>query len=494
MGKTVDDLKLISNRAHRGDSPAPSQTPANTEAEEAVLGSILLDNNALDQVDFLEPADFYSAFHQRIFEAMRELTKAQSPVDLVSLANRLETQGVLQQVGGRLKLQALLERAVTVVDIRYHATLIRDNSVKRAVANVSGDLRERAYQPDVDAGILLDEAEETILNIRQRRNKENVPHADVIVPALFNDLVSRWEQEGSLGVPTGFTDLDEMITAFQPGNFVVVAGRPGSGKTSIVMNIAKHATSLGLDPDRPDFEQVKPHPIIVFSLEMSSNELMLRMLSSDTGMSTKNLSRRGGLTDSERARLVSSAHVISKSPLWVDDNGRVSTLDIRARARRIKREIERSGKYHKTGMVVIDYLQLMDGPPGSSRNANRNDIVGQISRDLKMLAKELEWPVVALSQLNRKSTERNDQKPQLSDLRESGAIEQDADLVLLIHRPEMFVPYEVAKEKKWLGLAKIIVAKNRHGPTGDVNLTYLKEITRFTNRAREDYDGAPVDD
>ncbi len=491
----MDELKLISNRARRGEGgDLPMQAPANVEAEEAVLGAVLLDNSAMDQVDFLEPADFYSAFNQRIFEAMRELTRELSPVDLVSLATKLENQGVLQQVGGRLQLQSLLERAVTVVDIRYHANLIRDNSVKRAVAGVSGDLREKAYQPDTDAGALLDEAEETILEIRQKRNKENVPHAEAIVPVLFNDLVKRWEHEGSLGVPTGYTDLDEMVTAFQPGAFVVVAGRPGSGKTSIVMNIAAHASAIGLDPDKPGYEERKPHPIIVFSLEMSSNELMLRMFSSDTGMSTKNIVRRGGLTDSERARLVNSANVISKSPLYVDDSGRVSTLDIRARARRIKRELERTGKYDPIGMVVIDYLQLMDGPPGSSRNANRNDIVGQISRDLKMLAKELQWPVVALSQLNRKSTERNDLKPQLSDLRESGAIEQDADLVLLIHRPEMFVPYEVAKDKKWLGLAQIIVAKNRHGPTGEVKLTYLKEITKFTNRAKGEYDDAPPEE
>ncbi len=497
VAAAVDELSVLSNRSARrgGDAGAPAQVPANIEAEEAVLGAVLLDNTALDQVEFLEPADFYSAFNRQIFEAVLELGRERAPIDPVSLATKLEALGVLQQVGGRLQLQALAERAVSVVDIGYHANLIRDNSVKRAVARVSGDLREKAFQPDVEAGLLLDEAEETILDIRQKRTKESVPHVKPIVGNLFTDLLKRWEHEGSLGVPTGFTDLDEMITAFQPGAFIVVAGRPGSGKTSIVMNIAQYAASLGLDRGKPDYQQKKPHPIVVFSLEMGSNELILRMMSSDTGMSTRSLTRRGGLTDSEKARLVESAEIISEAPLWVDDSGRVSTLDIRARARRIKRELERTGKYDSIGMVVIDYLQLMDGPPGSSRNANRNDIVGQISRDLKMLAKELQWPVVALSQLNRKSTERNDLKPQLSDLRESGAIEQDADVVMLIHRPEMFVAPEVAREKKWVGLAKIIVAKNRHGPTGEVNLTYLKEITKFTNRARTDFDdGPPAED
>ncbi|MCW5828260.1 MAG: replicative DNA helicase [Deltaproteobacteria bacterium] len=492
----MDELRLVTNRQGAREAGAPLQAPANPEAEEAVLGAVLLDNAALDQIDFLEPGDFYSTFNRQIFEAMRQLERDKSPIDLVSLATRLEALGVLQQVGGRLHLQSMAERAVTIVDIRYHASLIRDNSIKRTVAQVSGEIRERAYQPDSDAGQLLDEAEENILHIRQQRTKENVPHVGGLFKGLFEEITARWDRNEESGVATGFSDLDEILSNLQPGAFVVVAGRPGSGKTSFVMNAVAHAASRGLDPERPDYQQIKPHPVVVFSLEMSSNELMLRMLSSSTGMSTKNLTRRGGLHETEYRRLVSSADVISQSPVWVDDNGRVSTLDIRARARRIKREVEKSGRYHKIGMVVIDYLQLMDGPPGTSRNASRNDIVGQISRDLKMLAKELQWPVVALSQLNRKSTERNDQKPQLSDLRESGAIEQDADVVLLIHRPEMFVPYEVAKEKKWLGLAKIIVAKNRHGPTDDVNLTYLKEITKFTNRAKGDFpdDSVPAEE
>jgi len=447
------------------DLDALKLPPHSVEAEQSVIGGLLLENEALDKIaDILSASDFYRHDHRLIFKHIGKLIEHNRPADIVTVAESLENSAELSSVGGIAYLGALAQNTPTAANIRRYAEIVRERAIMRKLVEVGSGIAESAYAPQGrDAQQLLDEAEAKIFQIAEggKRSSEGFIDIKVLLPQVadrIDMLFSRDNPSDVTGIPTGFDDLDKMTSGFQGGDLIIVAGRPSMGKTAFSINIAENvALDTGL-------------PVAIFSMEMSSTQLAMRMIGS-VGRLDQHKMRTGRLEDEDWERLAAALGKLNEAPIFIDEGAGLSSFDVRARARRLHRQCG------KLGLIVVDYLQLMAAPAGR-QGENRATEISEISRSLKALAKELDVPVVALSQLNRSVEQRPDKRPVMSDLRESGAIEQDADLILFIYRDEVYNSDSADK-----GTAEIIIAKQRNGPIGRVRLTFLGAHTRFENHA-----------
>jgi len=443
--------------------------PNSIEAEQSVIGGLLLENEALDKVaDILSPDDFYQHDHKIIYQHIARLIERNRPADIVTVAESLENTAELASVGGIAYLGSLAQNTPTAANIRRYAEIVRERAIMRKLVTVGSDIAGSAFSPNGrDAQQLLDEAEAKIFQIAESGNKDTEGFQDIkeLLPQVaekIDELFSREDQSEVTGIPTGFTDLDRMTSGLHGGDLIIVAGRPSMGKTAFSINMAENvALDTGL-------------PVAVFSMEMGATQLATRMIGS-VGRLDQHRMRTGRLEDEDWEKLTTALGKLNEAPIFIDEGAGLSSFDVRARARRLHRQTG------KLGLIVVDYLQLMAAPAGT-RSENRATEISEISRSLKALAKELDVPVVALSQLNRGLEQRPDKRPVMSDLRESGAIEQDADLILFIYRDEVYNPDSEDK-----GTAEIIVGKQRNGPIGRVRLTFIGQHTRFEDFANANY-------
>ncbi len=429
--------------------------PQSLDAERTVLGAVLVDNGAMNgAAELLARDDFYREGHRRIFEAMGNLVERSQPIDLVTLKDELARTQALEAVGGAPYLASLVDGVPRITNVGDWCRIIKEKAVLRNLIHASNRIAQAAYEAEDEPSQILDQAEKAIFEIAERRIRHGFVGIRDIVKESFRTIDQLAQSKGNAtGVPTGFVDLDERTSGLQRGDLVIVAARPSMGKTSLCLNIAQHASLKAGET------------VGLFSLEMSKEQLVLRMLCSDARVNSHKL-RTGSLGEKDWARLAKAYADLSSSKIFIDDSASGTPLEVRAKCRRLKAE-------HGLGLVIIDYLQLMSS---GGRVENRQQEVAQISRSLKGLAKELSVPVVALSQLSRAPEARTDKRPQLSDLRESGGLEQDADVVMFIYREEEHKP---TPENQ--GIAEIIIGKQRNGPTGSVKLAFIKEHTRFEN-------------
>ncbi len=440
------------------DQSSAKVPPHSLEAEAAVLGGILLDNTALDRVaEHVSAEDFYREAHRKIFRAASELSQRSEPIDLLTLTEALKTRGELAEVGGAAYVSELADRALSAANIQYHARIIREKAILRGLIATASEIVSRGYEAREEVARFVDEAEQAIYQIAEKKTRGAFTRVGDMITETFRHIEQLYERKEMVtGVATGFTDLDRMTAGLQPSDLIIVAGRPSMGKTSFCLNIAEHvAIENGTG-------------VAVFSLEMSKEQLVLRMLCSQARVDLSKV-RTGFLAQKDFPRLAEAAGRIHDAPIYVDDTPALSALELRAKARRLKRD-----KDAKLGLIIVDYLQLMRG--SGARDDSREQEISQISGSLKALAKELRLPVIALSQLNRQVEGRNPPKPRMADLRESGAIEQDADVIAFIYRDELYNP-----QSRDQGVAEIIIAKQRNGPVGDVRLAFRSEYTRFEN-------------
>ncbi len=436
--------------------------PHSIEAESSVLGGLLLDNGAWDRMgDLLVDSDFYRYEHRLIYGAAGALINATKPADVITVFEHLQSQGKADEIGGIAYLNSLAQYVPSASNIRRYAEIVRERSILRKLVSASDEIATNAFNPQgkpVDR--ILDEAEQKIFNIGEEgsRMKQGFQSMDSLVVTLLDRVHEMSENPNDVtGVPTGFYDLDRMTSGLQAGDLVVLAARPSMGKTAFAINIAEHvALHEGL-------------PVAVFSMEMGASQLAVRIVGSIGRIDQTHL-RTGKLNDDEWPRLTEAIERLRTVSLHIDETPGLTSSELRANARRLARQCG------KLGLIVVDYLQLMSG--SSSDGENRATELGEISRGLKMLAKELQCPVIALSQLNRSVETRTDKRPMMSDLRESGAIEQDADIIMFIYRDDYY-----NKESREPGVAEIIIGKQRNGPTGTVKLTFLKPLTRFESMA-----------
>jgi len=432
--------------------------PQVLEAEAAVLGAMLLDPNTVPIVmQHLRADHFYLQAHRKVYQAILSLFEQSSPTDIVTVTTELKRMKELDTVGGQPFLSALLDSVLTTAHCEEHAKLVLEKSVQRQLIQTATEIVQAGYDEARRASELLEEAEQKIFQIREagfRKGFEKV--RDVLMTEMERVEQALTERKFVTGVETGYHELDEKTSGLQPGELTIIAGRPSMGKTALALNIAVNASAR------------RSTPVAVFSLEMSTESLVQRLMCSEAGISMRNL-RQGRLSPQERAKLVAALGPLSESQVFIDDSPGLTALDIRARARRLKSEVP-------VGLVIIDYLQLMESH-SDRRDRNRQQEVSDITRALKAMAKELNVPVVALSQLSRLPEQRSDKKPQLADLRESGAIEQDADLVLLLYRGEFYWP----ENESLRGKAELTIAKQRNGPLGTMELAFLGPCMRFEN-------------
>jgi len=438
--------------------------PHSDEAEQAVLGGLMLDNMAWERVaDVITESDFYRRDHQILFRGIAALTERNKPYDVVTLAEWLDQHGELENIGGIAYLAALVDSIPTAVNIGAYAEIVRENAILRKLVEVGTDIAQSAYRTEGRSSQeLLERAEQLVFAIAEAGQKTRKGFQSIrdLMGLAVDRITELYERDEPLtGIPTGFTDFDHQTSGLQKGDLIIVAGRPSMGKTTFAMNIGENA-ALATNK-----------AVAVFSMEMPGEQLALRMMSSLGRIDQKKV-RTGKLEDSDWSRLTSAVSMLSNAKIFIDDTPALSPTDVRSRARRLARE-------HDLGLIIIDYLQLMQ-VPGSKEN--RTMEISEISRSLKALAKELEVPVIALSQLNRSLEQRPNKRPVMSDLRESGAIEQDADLIVFIYRDEVYNPDSPQK-----GVAEIIIAKQRNGPIGAVNLTFLGQYTRFEDFTPEVY-------
>ncbi len=437
--------------------------PHSIEAESSVLGGLLLDNSAWDRVgDLLVDNDFYRHEHKLIYAAIGVLINASKPADVITVNEQLQNQGKVEEMGGLAYLNSLAQYVPSASNIRRYAEIVRERSILRKLVSASDEIATNAFNPQGKAiDRILDEAEQKIFNIGEEgsRMKQGFQSMDTLVVELLDRVQEMADNPNDItGVPTGFYDLDRMTSGLQPGDMVVLAARPSMGKTAFAINIAEHvALNEGL-------------PVAVFSMEMGASQLAVRVVGSIGRIDQGHL-RTGKLSDDEWPRLTEAIEKLRTVSLHIDETPGLTPSELRANARRLARQCG------KLGLIVVDYLQLMSGSGGSGGD-NRATELGEISRGLKMLAKELQCPVIALSQLNRSVEQRTDKRPMMSDLRESGAIEQDADIIMFIYRDDYY-----NKDSKDPGVAEIIIGKQRNGPTGTVRLTFLKNLTRFESLA-----------
>ncbi|WP_119352590.1 replicative DNA helicase [Azohydromonas sediminis] len=448
----------------RDDEVARLRVPPHSiEAEQSVLGGLLLDNGAWDRAaDLLRDTDFYRWEHRVIYAAIGALINASKPADVITVYEQLQMQGKADECGGLAYLNALAQSVPSAANLRRYAEIVRERAILRGLIEASEEIATSAFNPQGrSVSTILDEAESRIFKIGEEgsRTKQGFQSMDQLVMQLI-DRVTELAENGAeevTGVRTGFYELDRKTAGLQPGDLIVLAARPSMGKTAFALNIAEHvAVHEGL-------------PVVVFSMEMGASQLALRLVGSLGRIDQQHL-RTGALRDDEWTRLTEAVDKLSKAAVFIDETPALNPAELRARARRQARQCGR------LGLIVVDYLQLMSG--SASGDENRATELGEISRGLKALAKELQCPVIALSQLNRSVEQRNDKRPMMSDLRESGAIEQDADVIMFIYRDDYY-----NKDSKEPGVAEIIIGKQRNGPTGEVKLTFLKPLTRFENLA-----------
>ncbi|MDR3586927.1 MAG: replicative DNA helicase [Desulfosporosinus sp.] len=433
--------------------------PQNLEAEQAVLGAMMLEPEAGSSVfEMLQPEDFYRDNHRLIFSAIRDLFEKGDPVDLVSVAEILRQQGRLEQVGGISTISEIARSVPSAANVEYYAKLVTEKALLRQLIRATSSILERGYEPGEEARGLLEEAEKLILDLSRRRVKDGFSFIRDVLLETFEKIEYLYANKGNLtGVPTFFTELDRMTSGWQPSDLVIIAGRPSMGKTAMVLNMAQNAAVRA------------KVPVAIFSLEMSKEQLVQRMLCGEAMVDQQRV-RTGELLDADWPKLTRAVGPLSDAPIFIDDTVGISLAELRSKARRLKME-------HNLGMIVIDYLQLLSV---GKKTESRQQEVAQISRTLKGLARELKVPVIALSQLNRGVEQRQDKRPIMSDLLESGAIEADADVISFIYRDEY---YNHDSEKK--GIAELIIAKHRNGPVGTVELGFLKEFTKFVNLERQ---------
>ena len=456
-------------RAFNPPQPMDSQVaalklpPHSIEAEQSLIGGLLIDNAAWDRIgDVVRETDFYRDDHRRIFRHIGKLIQNGRPADVVTVYESIEASNEVDQTGGLAYLGEIANSTPSAANIRRYAEIVRERAILRQLVTVGDEIAGNALNPaGREVKTLLDEAEQKIFQIAEAGNRNNAGF--VAIQPLLGEVVERMEsllardsQSDITGVATGFVDLDRMTSGLQPGDMIVVAGRPAMGKTAFALNIAEY---VGVE---------QRLPVAIFSLEMSGPQLATRFLSS-VGRIDQSKLRTGRLTDDEWDRMTVALGKLHEAPIHIDETGAINSTDLRARARRLHRQ------FGKLGLIVIDYLQLMS----SNRDGeNRATEISEISRSIKALAKELQVPIIALSQLSRKVEERNDKRPLMSDLRESGAIEQDADIILMMYREEYYKPDTQDK-----GTAEAIIGKHRNGPVGTVRLTFIGEYTRFENHA-----------
>jgi len=441
--------------------------PHSIQAEQSVLGGLMLDNERWDSVaDKVASVDFYRKDHRMIFAAIQDLAEKQVPFDVVTISEALTKMDELDDAGGLAYLSILAKETPSAANIVAYANIVRDRSVLRQLIHIGSDISESAFNSEgLTTSDLLEKAEKSVFEIAEQRQKGQAGFTPIkeLLGTAVEKIETLFEQEGNItGEGTGFTDLDEMTSGLQPGDLIIVAGRPSMGKTTIAMNMAENvAISSG-------------KPVAVFSMEMPGDSLAMRMMSS-LGRIDQNKVRTGKLDDDEWPRLTSAINLLAETKLFIDDSPGLTPNEVRSRARRLARD---NGQL---GLIVLDYLQLMQSPAsGDSRVAQISDI----SRGLKTMAKELHVPVMALSQLNRNLEQRPNKRPVMSDLRESGSIEQDADVIMFVYRDEVY--NEDSPDK---GMAELIIGKQRNGPIGTVRLTFLGKYTRFENCAHDAYSG-----
>lgn len=428
--------------------------PHSEEAERGVLSSILVDEKSIDRIiHLLNGDDFYFPANRVVWNSIVALVNDNKPVDIVTLASRLKETEMLQKAGGIEYISALVGIMPNAANIVYYANIVKDKALLRNLIKETGNIAEKCFTHVGEVSELLDEAEKNVFRIAEYKLKSEVQSIGIIVKDTFEMLEALYKKRDSItGVPTGYIDLDKMTNGFQKSDLIVIAGRPGMGKTAFALNIALNAASK------------YDKSIAVFSLEMSSGQLVQRLLASEARVESSKL-RSGRLNMDEWTKLAEVAGRLNDYKIYIDDTPAISSLEIRAKCRRLKRE-------GKLDLIIVDYLQLMS----SAKGDNREQQISEMSRSLKALAKELNVPVIALSQLNRSVEGRNDKRPVPSDLRESGAIEQDADIIIFLYRDDFY-----NKESKYPGIAEVIIAKHRNGPTGTVPLSFIKEFTKFEN-------------
>ena len=461
MAANPNHLSMYSQESGDTQISTLKLPPHSIEAEQSVLGGLLLNNDAWDRIgDIVGDEDFYRDDHRRIYRHISKLIENNKPADVLTTAESLQLAGELQSVGGIGYLQSLSQGTPSAVNIRLYAEIVRERAITRRLARVGEEIADAAYTPNGrEARQLLDEAEKKVFDIAEMGRKQG--QGFLSMSGLLSDVMTRLDElsknpSAVTGVATGFVDLDERTSGMQPGDLVIVAGRPSMGKTAFSLNVAEHvALSLGL-------------PVLIFSMEMGGTQIAGRFLSSVSKVDQQRL-RTGRLDGRDWDRLNQALTKLNDAPIQVDESAALNALELRARARRMWRQ------YGGLGMIIVDYLQLMSS---TSSGENRATEISEISRSLKALAKELKVPVVALSQLNRSLEQRPNKRPVMSDLRESGAIEQDADVILFIYRDEVYNPESADK-----GAAEIIIGKQRNGPIGTVKLTFMGQNTRFENYA-----------
>jgi replicative DNA helicase len=447
------------------DSAAQIQRipPYSLDAEQSVLGSMLLDKEAVAAAsEVLSGEDFYSDAHKEIYEAILDIYDHGTPVDLVTLAEALRQRGSLEAVGGGTYISDLSMAVPSTANVRYYIRIVEEKAILRRLITASNDIIKESYEAAEDLDIIIDHAEKKIFEIAQKKNSRSFESIKTILLDTYAKIEELTKNKGKIvGVPTGFHDFDLRTSGLNKSDLILIAARPSMGKTSFAINIAQNAAVR---------HQI---PVAIFSLEMAKDQLAQRMLSSESNIELQKI-RTGDLSEQDWIKLVHAATPLSQAPIFIDDTPAVTAMEIRSKARRLKLE-------HNLGLIVIDYLQLMSG---RGKAESRQQEVSEISRSLKALARELQVPVVALSQLSRGPESRQDHRPMLSDLRESGAIEQDADVVVFLYRDEYYNP---DSEKK--NIAEAIIAKQRNGPTGTVELVWLGQFTKFASleRNREIY-------
>jgi replicative DNA helicase len=458
----ADPRRTLNIEQH--DSSGEGRVPPQAvDVEMAVLGAMMLDKGAIAKaIEILDETSFYKPAHQRIFAAMIALFEKSEPVDLITLVEELRRRGELDKIGGEYYLTELTTKVTTAANVEFHGHIVLEKALMRQLISSSSEVVGRAYSETEDALDLLDEAEQKIFQISEQRMKKSFVSMSTAVHQTMEMLESiHGKHSGVTGVPSAFTELDNITGGFQRSDLIIVAGRPSQGKTALVLSIARNAAIL------------HDIPVGFFSLEMSAQQLVLRLICAEARVDA-HMVRTGRLPEDEWRKLSTSVGKLHKAKILIDDTPALTVLEIRAKSRRLKAE-------HNIGLVVVDYLQLMQGPKNVQ---SREQEISMISRSLKALAKELNIPVLALSQLNRAVELRGDKRPVLADLRESGAIEQDADVVLFVHRPEMFGITTDENNEPTEGMAEIIIGKQRNGPTGSARLAFVKQYARFENLTR----------
>ena len=442
--------------------------PHSIEGESSVLGGLLLDNDAWDRVgDILQDADFYRYEHKLIYASIGALVNASKPADVITVFEHLQNQGKAEDIGGLVYLNSLAQYVPSAGNIRRYAEIVRDRSILRKLVSASDEIATNAFNPKGrPVSEIVDESEQRIFNIGEqgKRNKQGFQGMDSLVVQLLDRVQEMADNPSDItGVPTGLYDLDRSLSGMQAGDLIVLAARPSMGKTALAINIAEHvALNEGL-------------PVAVFSMEMGASQLAVRIVGSIGRIDQGHL-RTGRLTDDEWPRLTEAIEKLRTISLHIDETAGLTVSELRANARRLARQCG------KLGLIVVDYLQLMS-VSSSMSDENRATAVGEISRGLKMLAKELQCPVIALSQLSRGVESRPDKRPMMSDLRESGAIEQDADVIMFIYRDDYYNKMDGPNPSKEPGVAEVIIAKQRNGPTGTIKLAFLRQITKFESLA-----------